>query len=85
MILFWNIVALLVQCCLSLPLESFYPFGVDESDLTVSPTAGFASFNLSEDFIFYKEARRILYVSTFVLALVLLATCMQNVYILCKS
>jgi len=58
-------VALMVRCCLCLPLESFYPFGVNENDLTVSPTTGFASFLLSEDFVFYTEARRALYVRLF--------------------
>ena len=55
-----------MQCCLCLPLENFYPFGVNESDLTVSPTTGFASILLSEDFIFYNEVRRLLYVRTYV-------------------
>jgi len=62
-ILLCSIVALMIQCSLCLPLDSFYPFGVNESDLIVSSTTGLASFLLSEDFIFHNEARRILYVS----------------------
>ena len=62
MILFWTIGALIVQFCFCVPLESFYPFGVNENDLTMSPTAEFECFILSEDFIFYNEVRRILYV-----------------------
>ena len=51
MMLFWTIVvALIVQCCLCVPLESFYPFGANQGDLTVSSIDGSASFMLSEDF-----------------------------------
>jgi len=65
MMLFWTIVvALIVQCCLCVPLESFYPFGTSQGDLTVSSIDGSASFILSEDFIFYNEAHRILHVCT---------------------
>jgi len=63
MMLLWTIVvALILQCCSCVPLESFYPFDQDEP--TVSPIDGSANFILSEDFIFYNEARRILYVCT---------------------
>jgi len=79
MMLLWTSVALglVVQCCWCVPLDEFFPFGVDEGDLAVSPANGFASHVLSEDFIFYDEARRILHVRMYTY------TCIANSPILC--
>jgi len=66
MMIFWTSVALslIVQSCWCVPLDDFFPFGTSVGDLAVLPANGFATYVLSEDFIFYNEARRMLHVRT---------------------
>ena len=51
---------------MAVPLESFYPFGENNSDSLIGPTLdGHAKLNLTQNFTFFGESYSVIYVSTY--------------------